>query len=421
LGRVAAATFHPDDKDRIQKYNTGFQEGKFENYESEYRVVTKQGETRWQHSKATTVKRDARGRPIRIVGTVQDITQRKQAEEEIFRQQSLLNGVIQNSSTVIFVKDRDGRYQLVKQMEVALVQASEAAEAATAAKAEFLATMSHEIRTPMGGVMSMAEILDQTKLSSDQKSMTRTIRQSAQALMTVINDILDFSKIEAGKLEFEHISFDMAEVVQSTADLLAPRADEASLDLFVHFDPNLPKSLLGDPTRIRQILLNLGSNAIKFTSEGHVEFKVRQMARNGKARVRIEVTDTGIGLTEEQKGNLFQAFAQADTSTSRKFGGTGLGLSICKRLCEMMGGVVDVDSEPGVGSTFWFEVSLDIGDEAPYSPAVGISDARVLLAGYGTHEASILRDYERHHSSDRRRSPSQNAASLALVARCLVA
>ena len=283
-----------------------------------------------------------------------------------------------------------------KQMEIELVEAREAAESAAEAKAEFLATMSHEIRTPMNGVMSMAEILDQTALSLDQRSMTRTIRQSAQALLTVINDILDFSKIEAGKLDIEHIAFDMAEVVQSTADLLAPRAEQQSLDLLVDIDLDMPKSLLGDPTRVRQLLLNLGSNAIKFTAEGHVMFKVRQMARNGTARVRIEVTDTGIGLTEEQKGNLFQAFSQADTSTSRKFGGTGLGLSICRRLCEMMHGEIDVESAPDKGSTFWFELPFDVADEANHAPNEGIAEARVLLVGCGSREASILQRYLRY-------------------------
>jgi len=283
-----------------------------------------------------------------------------------------------------------------KQMELDLVEAREAAEAAAKAKADFLATMSHEIRTPMNGVMSMSEILDQTPLSADQKSMTKTIRQSADALLTVINDILDFSKIEAGKLDIEEIPFDLTDVVESAADLLATRAEEKSLDLLVDVDPALPARLIGNPSRIRQIVLNLASNAIKFTEEGHVEFRVRgkvAAASDGETvRVRLEVTDTGIGLTEEQIGKLFQAFAQADSSTSRKFGGTGLGLSICKRLCEMMGGDIGVESQPGEGSTFWFELPFKPDAEAP-GPEHDLSRARVLLLGYGTREGEILTRY----------------------------
>ena len=283
-----------------------------------------------------------------------------------------------------------------KRMEVELVEAREDAEAATRAKADFLATMSHEIRTPMNGVMSMAEILDQTKLSADQKSMTKTIRQSADALLTVINDILDFSKIEAGKLDIEAISFDLIDVIESAADLMATRAEEKSLDLLVDIDTRLPNRLIGDPSRIRQIVLNLASNAIKFTEEGRVEFRVRVVDGAGDetepVRVRVEVIDTGIGLTEEQKGKLFQAFAQADSSTSRKFGGTGLGLSICRRLCEMMHGEIDVESEPGSGSTFWFELPFP-PDAEPLSPDHDLSPARVLLVGYSAREGEILTHY----------------------------
>ena len=283
-----------------------------------------------------------------------------------------------------------------KALEYELVGAREAAEAAAKAKADFLATMSHEIRTPMNGVMSMAEILDQTKLTSDQKSMTKTIRQSGDALLSVINDILDFSKIEAGKLDIEAVPFDLVDVVESAADLLATRAEEKSLDLLVDIDARLPGQLIGDPSRIRQIILNLASNAIKFTEEGWVEFRVIMVAGDASGtepvRVRFEVTDTGIGLTEEQVGKLFQAFSQADSSTSRKFGGTGLGLSICKRLCEMMQGDIDVISAPGSGSTFWFELPFTPDAPAP-RPDHDLAGARALLVGYGTREGEILTRY----------------------------
>ena len=283
-----------------------------------------------------------------------------------------------------------------KAMEMELVTAREEAEQAAKTKAEFLATMSHEIRTPMNGVMSMSEILDQTKLTADQRGMTKTIRQSADALLTVINDILDFSKIEAGKLDIERISFDLVDVIESTADLLAPRAEEKSLDFLVDIDPKLPNKVIGDPNRIRQLLLNLASNAIKFTEEGGVEFRVRLTdgaAGGGQSvTVRFEIVDTGIGLTEEQRGKLFQAFTQADTSTSRKFGGTGLGLSICKRLCELMDGEINVDSVPGEGSVFWFELPFE-PDGEPLVPEHDLSDARVLLVGYGRREAEVLVRY----------------------------
>ena len=274
--------------------------------------------------------------------------------------------------------------------EAQLVVARDVAEAATAAKSSFLATMSHEIRTPMNGVMSMAEILDQTRLTADQRSMTRTIRQSADALLTVINDILDFSKMEAGKLPIERVPFDLLETVYGAADLLAPRAEEKSLALYVDADLALPRLVAGDPTRIRQILLNFGSNAIKFTQEGEVTVRVRHVPGDGGLRVRIEVADSGIGLTEEQQGRLFQAFVQADSSTSRRYGGTGLGLSICKRLVEMMDGAIGVESAPGKGSTFWFELPLDVEDPAPPAPAHDVAGSVLLLVGYGDGDAAAI-------------------------------
>ncbi len=285
-----------------------------------------------------------------------------------------------------------------KAMELELVAAREAAEEAAETKANFLATMSHEIRTPMNGVMSMSEILDQTRLTADQRNMTKTIRQSADALLTVINDILDFSKIEAGKLDIEQISFDLIDVIESTADLMAPRAEEKSIDFLVDVDAAIPSRLTGDPNRIRQLLLNLASNAIKFTEEGTVEFRMTVVGGDpngsGEVRIRFEIVDTGIGLSIDQQGKLFSAFTQADSSTSRKYGGTGLGLSICKRLCELMGGEIGVVSAPGDGSTFWFELPLKV-DEPAMTPDHDISPARVLLMGYGSREGEILCRYFR--------------------------
>ena len=275
-----------------------------------------------------------------------------------------------------------------RKAEAELIDARDAAEAATRAKSSFLATMSHEIRTPMNGVMSMAELLSLTRLDAEQKRMARIIGDSATALLTIINDILDFSKIEAGKLEIERVGFSLAEVVGGSAELLAARAEDKGLDLLVDLDPSLIDARLGDPTRIRQVLLNLGSNAVKFTERGAIGIRVTALDESGRW-LRFEVTDTGIGLSPEACGKLFQAFVQADTSTSRKYGGTGLGLSICRTLCELMGGRIGVDSTPGVGSTFWVELPLDPDAAEPPSYPGDLSGASVCLVGLSDAVAAL--------------------------------
>ncbi|RKQ69856.1 ATP-binding protein [Oceanibaculum indicum] len=274
------------------------------------------------------------------------------------------------------------------------------AEAATEAKSNFLASMSHEIRTPMNGVMSMAELLDQTPLTDEQRGMSAIIRQSSAALLGIINDILDFSKIEAGKLDIEMLTIDLSEIVEDVGDLLALRAEEKGLHLIVDIDPRLPGRLQGDPTRLRQILLNLGGNAVKFTEEGHVTLRVSlpdtaKPTAGATLPVRLEVIDSGIGLTPEQQGRLFQPFMQADSSTARKFGGTGLGLSISHRLTEMMGGRIGVDSEAGKGSTFWVELPMAVMDEAGIRPEADIADARLALVGVPAPLADAIAGYMR--------------------------
>lgn len=246
-----------------------------------------------------------------------------------------------------------------KEVDAALRAAHDEALAAAKAKGEFIANVSHEIRTPMHGIMGMSDLLLREPLTGSQREYAITLRQSSQGLLNVINDILDFSKIEAGKLSLEHIPYRPTQVLQSVADLYQPRALEKSLTLDTQFSPELQSAVLGDPHRLRQILLNLIDNAIKFTSRGHIHIKARALDERW---LRIEVQDEGIGIAADVQARIFSAFSQADASTTRKFGGTGLGLAICSQLVELMQGRIGVISPPpgaGQGSLFWLELPLE--------------------------------------------------------------
>ncbi|MCX6564127.1 MAG: PAS domain S-box protein [Candidatus Aminicenantes bacterium] len=274
-----------------------------------------------------------------VLGIARDITERKQAEENLKRAMEKLE-------------------QTNVQLEASIKRADQMtfeAQAANVAKSQFLANMSHEIRTPMNGVIGMTGLLLATDLSEEQRRYAETARSSGEALLSVINDILDFSKIEAEKLELEELDFDIRATLEDVAELLAFRAHEKHLEFICRIAPEVQTFVRGDPGRLRQILINLGNNAIKFTSRGEVAIHVRMESEtDGQIKIRFEVKDTGIGIPQDRIGLLFTAFQQVDASTTRRFGGTGLGLAISKRLAERMGGEIGIDSVEGRGSTFWF-------------------------------------------------------------------
>jgi PAS domain S-box-containing protein len=463
---VWQSLIHPDDLPLYRKRTESQLNGVASFIDPEYRVRARSGDWRWVYVRSKSVLAGPNGRPTRIIGTVQDITTRRESEQALRESQAearKLSLVASKTDNLVIIGSADGKIEWVNSafcrvmeytlaevvgkdpglllsgpdtdaaqadlirneiakgnganteivhysksgrkyhlhLEVQVVRntagqvenfiaienditsrvetegqlrrAKAEADFASRAKSEFLASMSHEIRTPMNGVIGMTSILMETSLTGEQRDFVNTIRTSGEALLTIINDILDFSKIESGKMELERAPFELALCIEEALDLFAPQAAAKRLEIGYNVEPDVPPWIIGDVTRLRQIIVNLVNNAIKFTPTGSISIQVRRIPLDatvramaaGRMRLEIAVQDTGIGIAQDRIDRLFKAFSQVDSSTTRKYGGTGLGLAICQRLCQLMNGEIRVESAPGKGSMFTVAFMTDAAQRPP--------------------------------------------------------